>query len=58
MVLVALDEAVERLEASIASLLEEHEVSSLDRVVDGLGRSDVLHDGRGPPGGDRKARRV
>ena len=58
MVLVALDEAVERLEAAIACLLEEHEVAALDRVVDGLGRADVLHDGRGPPGGDRKARRV
>ena len=57
-VLVALDEAVERIEAAVARLLQEHEVSALDRIVDGLGRTDVLHDGRGPPGGDGEARRV
>ena len=57
-VLVALDEAVEGVEAAVARLLQEDQVTALGRVVDGLRRAGVLHDGRDPPGGDGEARRV
>ncbi len=57
-ILVALDEVVEGVEAAIPGLLEQDQVAALDRVFDGLRRACVLHDGRGPPGGDGEARRV
>ncbi len=57
-VLVALHEAVEGIEAAVPGLLEQDQVTALDRIVDGVRRPGVLHDGRGPPGGDGEARRV
>jgi hypothetical protein len=58
MVLVALDEVVEGVEAAVARLLEQDQVAALDRVIDDIRRACVLHDGRDPPGGDGEARRV
>ena len=57
-VLVALNEAVEGVEAAVAGLFQQDQVTALDRVVDGLRRPGVLHDGRDPPGDGGEARRV
>ena len=58
MVLVALHETVEGIEAAVPGLLEQDQVTALDRILDGLRRAGVLHDGRDPPGDDGEARRV
>jgi hypothetical protein len=57
-VLVGLDEAVEGVERAVPCLLQQDQVTALDRVVDGVRRACVLHDGRGPPGDGGEARRV
>ena len=57
-VLVALDEVVEGVEAAVPRPLQQDQVATLDRIFDGLRRPGVLHDGRDPPGGDGEARRV
>ena len=57
-VLVALDEVVEGVEAAVSRPLQQDQVTALDRVLDGLRRPGVLHDGRDPPGDDGEARRV
>jgi hypothetical protein len=57
-VLIALHESVEGVEAAVAGLLQQDQVTALRRVVDDLRRAGVLHVGRDPPGGGGEARRV
>ena len=58
MILIARDEVVERVQVPVPGPLEQDRVPALDRIVDGLRRAAVVHDGRGPPDGDGEARRV
>ncbi|MFN8630312.1 MAG: hypothetical protein U0838_08315 [Chloroflexota bacterium] len=57
-ILVQLDEAVERIERAVTRLLQQDQVTAMGLLFGGVDRPDVLHDGFDPPGGDGEAGRV